>query len=51
MITEIKEIARKMTPEKSYRWIFRRGSFFLIDDDDTIYVRADKRAEVNLYTP
>ena len=28
MITEIKEIARKMTPKKSYRWIFRRGSFF-----------------------
>ncbi len=50
MITEIKNIARKMTPEKSYRWIFRRGSFFLIDDDDTLYVRADKRAEVDSYT-
>lgn len=50
MITEIKDIARKMTPEKSYRWIFRRGSFFLIGDDDTIYARADKRAEVDSYT-
>lgn len=50
MITEIKDIAQKMTPEKSYRWIFRRGSFFLVDDDDTLYVRADKRAEVISYT-